>query len=105
MFTSQIEEQVRIELATEVGDHSRAKIAVKNNDEVEDAYISNSVEMNVSADNEDNQVWVSISAHNYAHVGHQTFSNRVDLISHHFTMAEAKALLEILSNELAKVAD
>lgn len=103
MFTTKIDEQVKVELSTELGDHSRAKISVKHDEG--DAYISNSIEMNVSAD-EDNQVWVSISGHTYAHLGnHEAITTHPNYISHHFTKNEAKALLAILANELAKLED
>ncbi len=98
-------EQVKIELATEMGDHSRAKVSVTNDDTI-DAYVSNTLEMNVSADDDDNQVWINIRQNTYASVGGafagQTFTTHHDLVSHHFTKAEAQALLEILSNELSK---
>lgn len=104
MSTTQVGEQVKIDLATELGDHSVATIEVKNSDD-SDAYISNSVRMNVSAD-EDQQVWISISGHTYARVGWaEPFTTSVDYISHHFTKSEAKALLAILANELAKLED
>lgn len=103
MNTTAVKEQVKIDLATELGDHSVAKISVKNDDHTSEAYISNTVTMNVSA-GEDEQVWISISGHTYARVGwDEPFTTSVDYISHHFTKAEAKALLEILANELSKL--
>jgi hypothetical protein len=106
MNTTEVIEQVKIELATEMGDHSRAKVSVSN-DDTNEAYVSNSVEMNVSADADDNLVWVNIRQNTYVSVGGafsgQTFTTHHDLISHHFTKAEAKALLEILANELSKL--
>lgn len=103
MSTTQIEEQVKIDLATEIGDHSVATIEVKNSD-TSDAYISNSVRISVSA--EDDQVWISIAGHTYARVGwEEPFTTSVDYLSHHFTKNEAKALLAILANELAKLED
>ncbi len=103
MSTTQIEEQVKIDLATEIGDHSIATIEVKNSD-TSDAYISNSVRISVSA--EDDQVWISIAGHTYARVGwEEPFTTSVDYLSHHFTKSEAKALLAVLANELAKLED
>lgn len=104
MSTTQVGEQVKIDLATELGDHSVATIEVKNSDD-SDSYISNSVRMNVSA-TEDSEVWISIGGHTYARVGWaEPFTTSVDYISHHFTKNEAKALLAILANELAKLED
>lgn len=103
MSTTQIEEQVKIDLATEIGDHSVATIEVKNSD-TSDAYISNNVRISVSA--EDDQVWISIAGHTYARVGwEEPFTTSVDYLSHHFTKSEAKALLAVLANELAKLED
>jgi hypothetical protein len=103
MTTTQVKEQVQIELATELGDHSVAKIEVKNNDANSDAYISNSIRMNVSAE-PDSGVWIAISGHTYARAGwDEPFTTSVDYISHHFTEAEARALLEVLTNELRKL--
>lgn len=102
MDTIKNAERVSIELSTELGDHSRAKVEVKN-DDTSDAYISNSVSVSVSAD-EDQQVWISISGHTYARVGHaEPFTTSVDYISHHFTKAEAQALLACLVRELSKL--
>jgi hypothetical protein len=103
MNTTAVKEQVKIDLATELGDHSVAKISVKSDDSNSDAYISNSISMNVSAE-PDSGVWISITGHTYARVGwNEPISTSVDYISHHFTEAEARALLEILTNELRKL--
>lgn len=102
METTKNAEHVVLDLATEIGDHSRAKIEVKNDDD-SDTYISNSISMNVSADS-DEQVWISISGHTYARVGRaEPFTTSVDYISHHFTKAEAQALLALLVRELSKL--
>ena len=103
MPTTQNGEQVKIDLATEIRDHSVATIEVKNSD-TSDAYISNNVRISVSA--EDDQVWISIAGHTYARVGwEEPFTTSVDYLSHHFTKSEAKALLAVLANELAKLED
>lgn len=96
-----IDEKVSIELSTELGDHSRAKIEVKNDEG--DAYISNSISINASAD-EDQQVWISISGHTYARAGRgEAFTTNVDYLAHHFTKAEAQGLLAVLIRELSKL--
>jgi hypothetical protein len=101
MSTTKNVEHVVLELATEIGDHSVAKIESKNSDSNTDAYISNTVRMNVSADPESG-VWISISGHTFARVGYEEpFTTSVDFMSHHFTKAEAQALLALLVRELS----
>lgn len=103
MTDTKVVEQVKIDLATKIGDHSHAKVSVKN-DDTSEAYISNTLEMSVSADT-DEQVWINIRQNTYASVGGafagQTFTTHHDLISHHFTKAEAQALLACLVRELS----
>ncbi len=102
MTDTKVVEQVKIDLATKIGDHSHAKVSVKN-DDTSEAYISNTLEMNVSAEEE--QVWINIRQNTYASVGGafggQTFTTHHDLVSHHFTKAEAQALLALLVRELS----
>jgi len=103
MNKEQVIEQVKIDLAERIGKHSHAQVSVKN-DDTSEAYISNAVEISVSADDDDAQVWVNIRQNTYASVGGfsgQTFTTHHDLISHHFTKAEAQALLACLVRELS----
>lgn len=103
MTTTGVKEQVELDLATEMGDHSVARISTISREHVADAYISNGVRMNVCADPEEG-VWIAISGHTYAQIGQgKPLTTSVDYISHHFTEAEARALLEILTNELRKL--
>jgi hypothetical protein len=83
-------------------DHSTAKIENGNSDY--DAYVSNSISVNVSSDSRDRNVWISITGHTYTSVGNlEPFTTSVDYVSHHFTEAEARALLTLLSHEINKL--
>lgn len=103
MNNLKIDEHVKLELSTELGDHSVAKIEVKNDDSDSDAYIANTISINASA-NEESEVWISITGHTYARAGRsEPFTTNVDYLSHHFTKAEAQALLAVLIRELSKL--
>lgn len=104
MTTTVVKEQVTLDLATELGEQSTAKVSVKNNDE-SDAYVSNSVDIYVSADADDNEVWVSISSHTYVtlHYSQEPFTTHTDIVSHRFTEEQARALLATLQHEIAKL--
>lgn len=97
-----IEEKVSITLSdvSNYDDHSTAKIEVGNSDF--DAYVSNSISMNVKS-NENHEVWINISGHTYTSVPNiEPFTTHLDYLSHHFTEAEARALLAVLVHELGK---
>jgi hypothetical protein len=97
------QEKVGITLSdvSDYDDHSTAKIEVGTSEH--EAYVSNTISMNVSS-NEDHEVWISISGHTYAHVGNlEPFTTHIDYLSHHFTEAEARALLALLVHELGKL--
>jgi hypothetical protein len=99
-----IEEKVGITLSdvSDNDDHSTAKIEVGTHES--EGYVSNSISINVHADPSDSQVWISINGHTYARVGHsEAFSTSTDYLSHHFTEAEARALLALLTHELGKL--
>jgi hypothetical protein len=104
MTTTAVKEQVVLDLATELGEQSSAKISVKNEHE-SDAYVSNSIDIHTSADADDNSVWVSITGHTYVSFNTRVepITTYVDIISHRFTKAEAEALLACLTSELAKL--
>lgn len=102
MNNLQIDEKVTLDLSTELGDHSVGKVEVRNEDD-SDTHIANTLRINASA-SEDQQVWLSITGHTYARVGWaEPFTTSADYISHHFTKAEAQALLAVLIRELSKL--
>jgi hypothetical protein len=105
MTTTAVKEQVVLDLATELGEQSSAKVSVRSNDE-SDTYVSNSIDIYTSADADDNNVWVSITGHTYVSIsyGDEPITTHVDILSHRFTKAEAEALLACLTSELAKLA-
>jgi hypothetical protein len=98
------EEKVSITLSdvSNYDDHSVAKISV--GDSSSDAYVSNSISLNVSS-NEEHEVWINISGHTYTTVPNldEPFTTHHDYLSHHFTEAEARALLALLVHELGKL--
>ena len=99
-------EKVKMTLSETIDDSSVGKVSTGNTEDRDsDAYISNTVDFHVSADADEKQVWVSITSHTFASAGirRESFSTNADYVSRHFTEAEARVLLALLTHELAKL--
>lgn len=71
--------------------------------DADNAWISNSIEFYVSADVEDQEVYVNIQGHTYTSVdGHEAITSFSNLLTHRFSRTEAEALLAVLSREVGK---
>lgn len=94
-------------LSESVDDHSRAEVSVKL--DTDSGYVSNSLSISVHADpnaDDRSEVWISMRVHDYTTLGKSwsspTITRGFDLISQHFSRAEAEALVAVLSHELEK---
>lgn len=95
-------EQVKLDLDVRSEEASTAKVAVEIG-EAGDGWAKSTTEIYVSADKDDQQVWINIRQHTYASIGEGDLSTNSDIVSKHFTRAEAEALLAVLSHELGKL--
>lgn len=92
-------EQVKLDLTD--SECSSAKVNVRL--DVNETWVSNSVEFYGSADLDDQEVYLNIRRHTYTSVdGHEAISTNTDLMTTRFTRAEAEALLAVLSREVGK---
>lgn len=106
MNKTEIAEKVKVTLSdlSDTDDQSNAKVEEHHSDE--NVWITNSLSLYVHADTEDRNVWISISGHTYASptgIAAPSFTTNYDLIGHHFTEEQARALLAILSHEVSKL--
>lgn len=96
-------EQVSLDLDVRSEEASTAKVSVEIG-EAGDGWAKSTTEMYVSADKDDQMVWVNIHQHTYASIGKaEAISTNNVLISKHLTRAEAEALVAVLSHELEKL--
>lgn len=96
-----------ITLSESSDDHSRAEVSLKI--DTADGFVSNSLTISTHADpyaEEGSEFWISMRVHDFTILGNlwrgPASSRSFDLISQHFSRAEAEALVEVLSHELAK---
>ena len=95
----------RVSLNLTDDESSVAQVVVNNfGDDDLEIYISNSVRIHVAADPEESTVWVNVAGHTFVRVGTlEPVTTHVEIVSHRFTEAEARALVATLTHELAKL--
>lgn len=82
-------------------DSSRSKIEVLADNDA--GYISNTFDVYASADSADEQVYLSVRQHTYAHLnGFEAVTTRNTFVEQHFSREEAEAIVKALSAELAR---
>lgn len=96
-----------VKLSEELDDHSHAEVSVIL--DTENGRVSNSLSINTHADpNAESglEFWISMRTHDYTTLGNSwsapSISRGFDIISQHFSRAEAEALVAVLSHELEK---
>lgn len=102
MTTTKNAEKVTLDLDERIAEPSTAKVVLEIG-EAGNGWAVTEFSAYVSADQDDQTVWLNLSNHTYASLGSEQLSTNTEILSHRMTRAEAEALHAALSNELAKL--
>ena len=105
MLNTKHEEKVELNLEKSIDEASTASIKITTDapHSITD-WATTSTDIFVNADNDEQTVWINLRQHTYIQLGDTApISVSNDIVSKHFSRAEAEALLAVLQHELGKL--